>query len=223
MTLPTINFKFPAAARAYRLICCIAIVFAASPLQAQFFVEGDDYTILPGDARVQADGRVEVNEFFWYGCPSCFRFEPALLNWIENQKPASINFVPVPATLNSRWEFHARAHYAFDLIGLHKELSEKFYNEIHINKNRVLTPEELAEWAAKQDVDVDLLVSSLSSFATNTKLNQADLLARKYQIQSVPTLVVGEKYVTSPSMAGSSERALSIVEYLADKILAEQQ
>ncbi len=200
----------------------IVSLVAIGNANAEFFFAGDDYKVLPGEARVQHDGRVEVNEFFWYGCPACFRFEPALINWIENDKPDSINFVPIPATLNSSWEFHARVHFAFELLGMHRELSEKFFDQIHVQDNNIVTPQALEAWASVlEGVDTGMLMASLGSFATNTKLNQASLLAKRYQIQGVPTLIVGEKYQTSPALAGSSERALEIVEFLAEKILRE--
>lgn len=197
-------------------------ILLAGAAHAQQFVDGKDYETLPGEPRVLKDGTVEMIEFLWFGCPACYRFEPAKLSWLEHGKPDSITFVAVPAVLRDSWEFHARVHFAFELLGMLDELSVKFFDEIHREGNRIRTVDELREWAERQDgVDVEKLVQTLSSFATNTKLNQSRLQAKKFGVGGVPTLIVGSKYRTSPHMAGSSERALEIVEYLASKILSE--
>ncbi len=201
------------------VILCIA--FGVSSLShAQEFAEGVDYISLPGEAQVQADGRVEVVEFFWFGCPSCFRFEPYLVSW---EIPETINFVNVPATFSAVWEFHAHAYYAMELLDLKDELMQKFYDELHVNKSRIRRGEDFANWAATQaDVDPEQVVATLNSFAAKSKVSQASHLASKYKITGVPTLVVAGKYKTSPSMVQSEAKALRVVEYLAEKVRSAQ-
>ena len=197
------------------------LLFLLSPIaNAQTFVEGTDYVTLSQDAFVQSDGRVEVIEFFWFGCPSCYRFEPHLLSW---EIPNNIDFKNVPAVITRNWEFHAHAYFAMELLDLKDQLMAKFYDEIHLNRNRIRSVEQFERWASEQEgIDAEKLVQTLNSFAAKTKVSQAGLLAEKYGITGVPTLIVGGKYRTSPSLARSEKRALQIVEYLANKILAEQ-
>ncbi len=210
--------------RKLKLICSLLLILSfCNVANSQEFKEGIDYEVLPGEAKVLRDGRVEVNEFFWYGCPSCFNFEPLILDWVANHKPNAIKFVPIPAVGSDRWTFHARVYYALENSGLVDELSMKFFDELHINRSRIYTYEALREWLSEQDgVDVEAIIQSMSSFATMTKLNQSNLLAGKYQLSGVPLLVVGGKYKTSGALAGTNQRALETVEYLAAKILAEQ-
>lgn len=197
------------------------LISGTGNIKAQQFVEGTDYVALDGDAKIQRDGTVQVIEFFWYGCPACFRFEPYLESWKKN-KPETIDFVAVPASLRDSWEIHARAHFAIDLAGSDGRLESAFYKEIHENDNRMRNEQAFSEWAQSQPgVDAEKFVNSLNSFGIVTKLNQARLLIKIFRINSVPTLVVGGKYRTSPSMAGSEQRSLEIVEYLANKILEE--
>lgn len=186
----------------------------------QEFMEGRDYENLGAEAVIQSDGRVEVAEFFWFGCPSCFRFEPYLLAW---NMPSTIEFVTIPATVARSWKFHAHVYYAFELFNLKDQLMQKFYDALHVERSRIFSADQLKDWAAKQDgVDAEKLAGSLNSFAVLTKVNQADLLAKKYSVSSVPTLIIGGKYKTSPNMAGSEQRALQVVEFLTQKILSEQ-
>ncbi len=187
--------------------------------QAQSFTEGVDYIVLPGEAEVLPDGNVEVLEFFWFACPSCFRFEPYLVAW---DIPPAIDFKNVPATFSDRWVFHAHIYYAMELLDLKDKLMQKFYDEIHINGTRMRNFDQFVEWAAPiAETDADKLAATLTSFAVQSKVSQAAHLASKYKVTGVPTLVVGGKYKTSPSMVQSEEKALRVVEYLAQKILAE--
>ena len=201
-------------------IFAIVLVFGTATSHAQNFKEGDDYVTLQGDATILPDGRVEVIEFFWFGCPTCFRFEPVLHGW---QKPDTINFVTVPGILNRSSEFHAHAYYAMELLNLQGQLMTPFYDELHVKRNRINTVEDFEAWANTQPgIDAAKLAGTVNSFAARTKVAQADVLANKYDITGVPTLVVGGKYRTSPAMADSFARALQVVEYLVAKVLAEQ-
>ncbi len=186
----------------------------------QQFVEGRDYENLGREAVIEPDGRVEVAEFFWFGCPSCFRFEPYLLAW---DIPPEVEFVNIPATVARSWKFHAHVYYTFELFNLKDQLMQKFYDALHVDRSRIFSADQLKDWAAQQDgVDAEKLAGSLNSFAVLTKVAQADLLAKKYSVSSVPTLIIGGKYKTSPNMAGSDQRALQVAEFLAQKILSEQ-
>ena len=201
-------------------IFAVVLVFGTATSHAQNFKEGDDYVTLQGDATILPDGRVEVIEFFWFGCPTCFRFEPVLHGW---QKPDTINFVTVPGILNRSSEFHAHAYYAMELLNLQGQLMTPFYDELHVKRNRINTVEDFEAWANTQPgIDAAKLAGTVNSFAARTKVAQADVLANKYDITGVPTLVVGGKYRTSPAMADSFARALQVVEYLVAKVLAEQ-
>lgn len=202
------------------LLALVAAFMLTASVYGQGFIEGQDYEDLGREAVIQSDGRVEVVEFFWFGCPSCFRFEPQLLAW---NIPPSINFVNVPATLVRNWRFHAHVYYTMELFGLKDQLMQKFYDALHVDRDRIFNAGRFKEWALKQDgVDADKLAQSLNSFAVLTKVSQADLLAKRYGISGVPTLIVGGKYKTSPSIAGSGPRAIQVAEFLAQKILSEQ-
>ncbi len=206
--------------RCASLIIAAALVLTAPITYGQSFVEGEDYVTLQGDAVILPDGRVEVIEFFWFGCPTCFRFEPILLAW---DKPGTISFKTVPAILNRASEFHAHAYYAMELLNLQNQLMQPFYDELHVKRNRVVNAEDFEAWASTQSgVDAATLATTTHSFAAMTKVRQANLLAEKYRISGVPTMVVGGKYRTSPAMADSFIHTLEIVEFLVEKVLAGQ-
>lgn len=212
--------KFFSFNRCTSLMIAAALVLTTPIAYGQSFVEGEHYVTLQGDAEILPDGRVEVIEFFWFGCPTCFRFEPILLAW---DKPETISFKTVPAKLNGASEFHAHAYYAMELLNLKDQLMQPFYDELHVKRNRVVNAEDFEEWASTQSgVDAAKLATTTHSFAAMTKVRQADLLAEKYKISGVPTIVVGGKYRTSPAMAETFINTLEIVEFLVERVLAEQ-
>ena len=152
--------------------------------------------------------------------PFVFSIEPYLLAW---DIPPEVEFVNIPATVARSWKFHAHVYYTFELFNLKDQLMQKFYDALHVDRSRIFSADQLKDWAAQQDgVDAEKLAGSLNSFAVLTKVAQADLLAKKYSVSSVPTLIIGGKYKTSPNMAGSDQRALQVAEFLAQKILSEQ-
>ncbi len=214
------NNKFFSFNRCASLIIAAALILTTPIAYGQSFVEGEDYVTLQGDAVILPDGRVEVIEFFWFGCPTCFRFEPILLAW---DKPDTISFNTVPAILNRASEFHAHAYYAMELLNLENQLMQPFYDELHVKRNRVVNAEDFEAWASTQSgVDAAKLATTTHSFAAMTKVRQANLLAEKYKISGVPTIVVGGKYRTSPAMAESFIHTLEIVEFLVEEVLAGQ-
>ena len=182
--MPKIHFK------SFSLALFTFFMLTAT-VYGQQFVEGRDYENLGREAVIEPDGRVEVAEFFWFGCPSCFRFEPYLLAW---DIPPEVEFVNIPATVARSWKFHAHVYYTFELFNLKDQLMQKFYDALHVDRSRIFSADQLKDWAAQQDgVDAEKLAGSLNSFAVLTKVAQADLLAKKYSVSSVPTLIIGGK------------------------------
>ena len=204
----------------YRILVLWVTLLVGAVAQGQDFTEGKDYVTLTGEATILPDGRIEVIEFFWFGCPSCFRFESTLVAW---QKPETVNFINVPTVWNRSTEFHAHVYYSMELLGLNDELMQPFYDELHVKRNKINNLEDFEQWASAQPgIDAGKLTSTVLSFGTRTKVAQADLLANQYGVTGVPTLVVAGKYRTSPSMVGSAVRALDVVEYLVNRVLSEQ-
>ena len=204
-----------------RYLLALSLIFTIGmSANAQEFQSGEDYIELPGEAYVLKDGRVEVIEFFWFGCPACYQFEPYLANW---NMPENIRFTHIPAVLNRSSLFHAHVYYAMNLLKLEGQLMDKFYAALHAEGKRINDVKALETWASQiEGIDAEKLAKAVNSFATVTKVGQAEVLAKKYRVSSTPTLVIGGKYQTSPYRANSEIRALQLSEFLTNKILSEQ-
>src|SRR3546814_11964017 len=87
-----------------------AFACSASDAPAKF-EEGKQYKKV-SEVQVPADkSRVEVAEFFWYGCPHCYAFDPDLSAWV-NSKPADVDFVRYPNSLvHPQGLLHSRPFY----------------------------------------------------------------------------------------------------------------
>lgn len=191
------------------------VVQLAQVDQTSRFEEGVHYNRLtPTQPINSSPDQVEVTEVFWYGCPHCFAFDPILSDW-ESGKAEYINFVRIPAVWNPLVRFHAQGFYTSQVLGKEDEIHEAFFDEIHRGGNYLDTPDKLAEFFARFDVSRDEFDSAFNSLEVNTRLQRSEELSRRYQIQSVPSMVINGKYTSNASMTGDYDSLLELVDELA--------
>jgi len=160
--------------------------------------------------------KIEVVEFFWYECPHCNAFEPALEAW-ASRLPDDVELRRVPVGFTPRQEVTQRLFYALQLLGrLQGEgtLHAKVYDAIHKRWNPPETERQWADFAARHGIDRARFLEVFRSDAVSSLLRKANTWADDAEVEGVPTLVVQGRYSTSPSRAGSRERALSVADYL---------
>ena len=179
---------------------------------AEPFVAGKDYTVLSNPGKVEKPGMIEVREFFWYGCPHCYRLEPYVASWLAS-KPANINFVRSPAAMNPVWEQNARGYYAVDLMGLTNKVHKPLFDAIHQKNQRLFDLKSLANIYQGYGVDSNKFNAMFNSFAVSGKIAQSKQLAQAYQLDGVPALVVNGKYVVK----GEDQKVIQVVNYLINK------
>ena len=202
-----------------RVLIGIALVFLSSftCAQGQKIEEGFDYRVLAVPQPVEIKGKVEVIEFFWYGCPHCYDFEPELSAWVKRQ-PKDVVFKRVPVAFRDDFLPHSQLFYALEAMGKGDALNEKVMYAMHKENKRLLTEPEMADWVAAQGVDRNAFLATYRSFAVVSKVRAAKQLAEAYRIDGVPTIVMQGKYVTSPSIAGTKAKAIAVMDYLEEKI-----
>jgi thiol:disulfide interchange protein DsbA len=195
----------------------LLILSGLAPAHAQKIEEGFDYRILPVAQPLETKGKVEVIEFFWYGCPHCYDFEPELNAWVKRQ-PKDVAFRKVPVAFRDDFMPHSQLFYALEAMGKADALNDKVMYAMHKENKRLLTENEIADWVASQGVDRNAFLATYRSFAVVSKARAARQLAEAYRIDGVPTVVMQGKYVTSPSIAGSKAKAIAVMDYLEEKI-----
>ena len=196
----------------------LAISFSGlSNAQSPKIEEGFDYRILPVAQPVESKGKVEVIEFFWYGCPHCYDFEPELSAWIKRQ-PKDVTFRRVPVAFRDDFMPHSQLFYALEAMGKGEAMNEKVMYAMHKENKRLMTENEIADWVASQGIDRNTFLATYRSFAVVAKARAARQMADAYRIDGVPTIVMQGRYVTSPSIAGTKAKAISVMDYLEQKI-----
>ena len=183
-------------------------------------VEGKDFTRLDPPQPVREAGKIEVLEFFSYACPHCSSFEPTLDNWAR-QLPADVVLrrVPVPFLMNA--ENFQRTYYALESLGLVPTVQQKIFRAIHIDRQRLEKPEDIAAFVAKNGGDEAKFLAAFKSFSVATSVNRAKKAVADYKVESVPMLVVNGRFVTSPSMAGGAVQTLAVADQLIQRSRAK--
>lgn len=193
--------------------------FAASgPAFAQgAAVEGKDFTRVetPQPPGVPA-GKIEVLEFFSYACPHCSAFEPVVEAW-EKHLPADVTLRRVPVSFLMNADNFMRTYYALETIGAVQAMQMKIFRGIHIERKHLEKGDEIAAFIGANGGDAAKFLAAFKSFSVNTSVARAKKLMADYKVDSVPTLIVQGRWMTSPSQAGSSERALSVVDQLIQR------
>jgi thiol:disulfide interchange protein DsbA len=204
------------------LLLSLSLVAGVAHASAAAPVASKDYTILKTPQSVDAPaGKIEVIEFFWYGCPHCNAFDPYLEAWIKKQGP-DIVFKRVPVAFRDDFIPHSKMFYALDALGLSQKLTPVVFHEIHENKNYLLTPEEQAKFLATQGVDPKKYMEAYNSFSTQSALQRDKALLDSYKIDGVPTIAIQGKYETGPAMVqGPEDKALPGTTQVMDFIISQ--
>ncbi len=177
--------------------------------------EGTHYVKLgsPAPVTLPAGKAVEVVEFFWYGCPHCYAFEPTLEAWVK-KLPADVAFRQVPVGFMAPHQNHQRLFYALEEMGVLPTMHRKVFNAIHQQGKRLNSDAEIAQLAKDSGVDCDRLVQAMKGFSVSTKATRAKQLADAYKIDGVPALGVQGRFYTAASLAGGHDRAVVVADYL---------
>lgn len=198
-----------------KLLTLLALLLVA-PASFAAIEEGVQYQKVLTPQPTSGDGKIEVLEMFWYGCPHCYHLEPELNAWLE-KKPDDVEFVRLPAVLGPSWELLARGYYTAELLGVLDKIHEPLFERIHKQHKPVRNVEELKAFFESQGVSGDDFDKTYNSFAVVTRTNRAKEAHNKYGVTGVPTLIVDGKYRTSASMAGSNKKLLEVVDFLIEK------
>ena len=178
------------------------------------FVEGKDYIRLSQPLPLPATGKIEVLEFFWYGCPHCNAFEPVLEPWVK-KLPDDIAFRRVPVAFREEpFVAHQKIFYALEAMGLLGSMHRKVFYAIHVERAKLDKLPDVVAFMGKNGVDATKFSDAYSSFGVNTKATQARKLAEAYRIDGVPAMGIQGRYWTSGTIARSPERSLAVAEAL---------
>jgi thiol:disulfide interchange protein DsbA len=189
------------------------------------------YATLPSPQPVETGAKIEVIEFFWYGCPHCFDLEPNLKKWMA-KLPKDVEMRRVPAIPHPRWAPGARTYYTLEALGELDRLHGEVFEAIHIQRANLADEMTQLDWMAKRGVDRRKFTEASNSFSVQSKIRRASQLSQNYPLfvdkfvdghsVGVPSFIVDGKYLTSASIAGGPDAMFRTLDSLIAKARAER-
>ncbi len=176
---------------------------------------GKNYSLL-NPAQPASTKKIEVLEFFFYGCSHCFHLHPLLSKW-EQTMPKDVELTFVPTVFRDSWEPMANTFYALDSMGQQKQLHDVLYRAWNEENMALTDVDKIADFVAKHGVDRAKFTAAYNSFAMQSKVTRAKQMIRSYNISGTPTLVVDGKYVIEGLQPEDTIRALKEVIVMARK------
>ena len=173
-------------------LACLAAASHAQDIRARQNIE---YRLI-APQPVETGDRIEVIDFFWYGCPHCNDLQPALEAWIK-RKPADVALRRIPAIFRDSWAPHARIFYTLEQLGEVERLHLKVYDSYHIEELHMSKPDVMVEWAVRNGIDRKRWLDAYHSPAIDAKVERTRKLSEAYTVEVTPTLVVDGRYLTS--------------------------
>ncbi|MFJ1268491.1 thiol:disulfide interchange protein DsbA/DsbL [Legionella lytica] len=183
---------------------------------AATFVEGKDYVVVSNPQAVKSKAPI-IEEFFSYGCPWCYKIEAPLHQWISTLGKG-VQFERVPVVFKPSWELYAKAYYTAKTLALADKLNPALFKAIQVDRTPLESKQTMINFFVAQGVDREIAKSAFeNSPSIDMKVQTGMSLMGAYQISAVPAFVVNQKYKTDLQLAGSPERLMEILNYLAKK------
>ena len=207
----------------------LALFVAGNSMAQQAPVAGRDYTLIKAAQSTDSGKKIEVIEFFWYGCPHCYHLEPSLNAWLK-KKSADIEFRAVPGTFGApAWEPLTRTYYALDAMGLASKYHDAIFAAIHQEKDAgkqnamVKDSRVIADWLGSKGVDKQKFLDTYNSFAVNTRAKRSEEMTRNYDVAGTPALAVDGRYLVSPSSFLNPDNSLNYDRFfnVVDQLIAQ--
>lgn len=195
---------------------------AALPAASGLARAKDPFMVLNPAQKPDDPSKIEVIEFFHYGCPHCRNFDPLVKSW-AGKLPEDVSFRVIPAIWNNaQLSALARLYYAAQVSGDLDRIHSQVFAAVQDEKRPLFTESDVSEWISGKVADNAKFMDAYKSFGVNSMLQRADQIARAMKVQGVPTMVVDGKYLTSASLTGSHEATLSTVDQLIDRARKER-
>ena len=189
-----------------------AFVLLAGAASAQIQL-GREFQRIEPQRTVAPDGRIEVIEFFYYGCPVCYETQPFLSRWLGTA-PEHVAIRRVPALSSEAWEPFAKLFYALETLGQVGRLHWAVYDHFHFENVRLDDEKIMADWVARNGIERQKFVEVYGSSEVAAKVVQARKLVKAYDVRAVPTFIVDDKFLTSARLAGGTEQVIQVVDHL---------
>ncbi len=206
------RMKPPSAARRALLLALAGFAVAAPAQDTPRARQNLEYRLV-GPLPVETGDRIEVIDFFWYGCPFCNSLQPALEAWIK-RKPGDVALRRVPVLLRDTWAPHARIYYTLELLNELERLHLRVYHSYHVEELHMSKPDVMEQWAVKNGIERRRWVDAYYSPEVDGKIARSKRMTDMYDIKGTPALVVDGRYLTSGDMPPTLQGMIPVLEDL---------
>jgi thiol:disulfide interchange protein DsbA len=201
--------------RLFRQLFVVLALLCATYAQAEV-VAGRDYKVMNSPMPTSSGKKVEVLEFFFYGCPHCYHLHPYISAW-EKKMPKDVVLEYVPVIFNDSWEPMAHTYYALEAMGKIKDLHDPLFEAWNVQNIDLSDESRITEFVAKHGVDRSKFDAGYNSFAVSSKIARSNQLVQSYGIRGTPTIAVDGKYIITGLQPQETIRVLDEVVALARK------
>ena len=195
-------------------------IFVASPLfaaeEAKTFEEGKQYQLITPAIRTANPDKIEVVEFFWYGCGHCYNFEPVIGQW-KKSLGDDVDFKGSPAVWAPQMELHSKMYYTAEVLGVSDKMHLVLFQAMNVDKKRLQSESEIAEVFVANGVSEEDFTKAFNSFGVNSMVRQATSRAKAAKITGTPEMMVNGKYRISSRMGTSLSGMLEVAKFLIEK------
>ena len=187
-------------------LLCLALACVAPPSAAQQNKTDADYREIR-QQPIETGDKIEVVDFFFYGCQDCNELLPRLERWRKG-KPADVVFRHIPVVRHDSWIPLAKTYFTLEAMGEVERLHTAVFHSYHVEDLYMSQEKVISEWAAKHGLDRDKFMAIYRSDETRQKVERARKQTMEYDIQGTPSLVVDGHLLTD----GSSAKTIEILD-----------
>ena len=195
------------------LIVLVLSLFCSSAFSKDY-QEGRHYELIE-PLPTRNPEKIEVIEFFWFGCGHCFSLEQLIKDW-KSEVSSEVDFFRLPVVWNAQTKTHAKLFFATETLQVPGAI-QGIFSAIHYNRKMMLSDKEIIPFFQGYGIQEDKYLAATNSFGLKNNLRKAELFAFKYGIKGVPAFIVNGKYKVSATREIGTEDLLDVVNYLIEK------
>lgn len=190
----------------FLLVSGLVFLLSVNVNTAHAIEQGQDYwrITLADESQLNTQDNLY---FSWLGCASCRLLEQELAGELEE-----LEYIPLIA--RPEWRAAAKLHYVMQLLGLSEEQKAAMIAKIDAGEIDVTDFNAMQEELLAMEVDQESLTLLLENKELYRRVQRAEDLAAKYQIQYAPTVVIKGQFATDANHTMKIDRFAEVLRYL---------
>jgi protein dithiol oxidoreductase (disulfide-forming) len=206
------------------VLIALSWLLTSFAVHAQTLEAGTHYTPVTPPQASQAPGKIEVVEFFSYGCPHCSDLNPLLKDWAA-RLPADVSFRRVPVTFGRpAWARLAKIYYALEATGNLSKLDQEVFNAIHGQRvNLMASDDAVMQWVASKGIDTKAFSSAFNGFSINSQVMRGDQETAAFRVSGVPAIAIDGRFMMRNEAATGYAELLKMTDTMIAQVRNEKR